>query len=188
MKHLAAVLLLCCSIVSAQDRPVAGAHEVVFWTSGGRGTTGSTAGTGILSTGLRYGWVITNPHGPGPLRGTFEYAVDAVPLYLIFQSQNTYGAGVNPVVLKWNFDRVGRVAPYLELNGGSLFTTKEVPLGTSHVNFTSGAAFGLQFLGRRWNPALALRYVHISSAGLSDPNPGINTVQFTLAIVRFSRH
>ena len=188
MKPLAALLLLCCSMSLAQDRPASGVHEVAFWIGGGHGTTGSTSDTGILNAGLRYGWVLTDPHGPGPLRGTFEYAVDAVPLYMIFQSSNAYGAGINPLVVKWNFDSHSRIAPHLELNGGTLFTTRDVPPGTSHVNFTSGAALGLRFGSTRWNPILTVRYMHISNAGLSEPNPGINTVQVSLGLSHFSRH
>ena len=43
-------------------------------------------------------------HGPGFLKGRFEYAVDAVPVFLVFQPANTsYGAGFNPIDLKWDF-------------------------------------------------------------------------------------
>lgn len=189
MKSLAAFLLLCTCVALGQsqiDEPQLqkGAHELSFWVSGGRGTTGRTSDTGVLIGAVRYGWVLTAPHGPGPLRGTFEAAVDAVPMFLVFQSSNAYGAGINPLVLKWNFQGK-KVAPYLELNGGTLFTTEDVPTGTSRINFTSGAALGFRFGGRAWSPSLAIRYMHISNAGLSSPNPGVNTVQLTVGIGRF---
>lgn len=188
MRTLTAALLLCISLpLFAQEHPAAGNNELALWASGGRGTTGRTAGTGILSFGLRYGWVMSRPHGPGPLRGSFEYAVDAVPATLVFQSTTTFGTGIDPVVLKWNFERRGRWAPYMEIDGGLLFTSDQVPPGTSNVNFTPGAAFGIQFFGRHWNPMLAARYLHISNAGLSAPNPGINTVQVMLGLGRFFR-
>ena len=89
---------------------------------------------------MRYGWVLTNPHGPSFLRGRFEYAVDAVPFYLIFQPQSmAYGAGFNPFALKWIFDTRGRVMPYFDLGGGVLFTSRQVPDGISNINFASGA-------------------------------------------------
>jgi hypothetical protein len=186
MKCVAAVLLLLCACAVAQESAPKGSHELAVWLSGGRGTTGRFSDTGVLLAALRYGWVLSAPHGPGPLRGTFEYAVDAVPMFLVFQRNNAYGAGINPVVLKWNFDRAPRVLPYIEINGGTLFTSQEVPPGTSSVNFTSGAAFGVQFTGHHWNPLLAVRYMHISNAGLTEPNPGVNTVQLTLGLNRFS--
>ena len=135
--------------------------------------------------GVRYGWILTAPHGPGFLSGRFEYAVDAVPAFVVFQPRNTaYGAGVNPLGLKWIFATRGSVAPYLELNGGTLFTTHEVPAGTSTVNFTSSAALGVHFLNdHAWS--LEVRYMHISNAGLTTPNPGINTVQVRLGFGKF---
>jgi hypothetical protein len=138
----------------AQDRPEDGGHELQVWTGGGRSVPGGTKDTSVWNAGVRYGWILTAPHGPGFLSGRFELAVDAVPAFVIFQPANTaYGGGVNPVGLKWIFATRGHLAPYLELNGGTLFTTREVPAGTSTINFTSGAVFGLYFLGSmrgRW--------------------------------------
>ena len=173
------------SIGFAQERPEEGGHELQVWTGGGHSVSGGTQDTNVWNAGLRYGWILTAPHGPGFLNGRFEYAVDAVPAYLIFQRANTaYGAGVNPVVFKWIFAARGRVTPYLELSGGTLFTTHEVPSGTSTVNFTPSAAFGFHFLGERaWS--VDIRYLHISNAGLSVPNPGINTIQVRLGFGKF---
>jgi hypothetical protein len=132
--------------------------------------------------------VLTHPHGPGFLRGRFEYAVDAVPIFLVFQPTGAaYGFGLNPLGLKWNLDAGRRVVPYFELGGGTLFTNHEVPAGTSKVNFTSGGAFGMHFLRRKYNWSVEVRYMHISNAGLSTPNPGINTLQVRLGLGRFSR-
>lgn len=188
MRKIAAVLLLSLSIAAAaQETPATSNSEMTVWVSGGRGTTGSTANTGVLSFGLRYGWVLSGPRGPAPLRGRFEYALDAVPATVVLQHAhaNTFGTGIDPLVLKWNFERHGRWGPYMEIDGGLLFTTDQVPLGTSNVNFTPGAAFGVQFFGHHWNPMIGVRYMHISNAGLSEPNPGINTVQVMLGLGRF---
>jgi len=178
-------ILAAISIVCAQDRPEEGGRELQLWTSGGHSVSGGTQDTTVWNAGVRYGWILTAPHGPGLLKGRFEYAVDAVPAFLVFQRANTaYGAGVNPVVFKWIFAARGHVAPYLELNGGTLFTTHEVPTGTSTINFTTGAALGAHFLGEHaWS--VDLRYMHISNAGLSVPNPGVNTVQVRLGFGKF---
>ena len=178
-------LLLCASFAVAQDRPEEGGRELQVWTGGGHSVAGGTRDISVWNAGVRYGWILTAPHGPGLLNGRFELAVEAVPAFVVFQRANTaYGAGVNPVVLKWIFATRGRVAPYLELNGGTLFTTHEVPPGTSTINFTSGAAFGLHFLGEHtWS--VDVRYMHISNAGLTSPNPGINTVQMRLGFGKF---
>lgn len=190
MKIISLIILalLFCSFVLAQT-PEEGATELQVWTSGGHSVAGGRADTGIWNAGLRYGWVLTYPHGPGFLKGRFEYAIDAVPAYLIFQPGNTaYGVGLNPLNLKWNFAARGRIAPYLELSGGALFTTAKVPPHTSEVNFTPSAAFGTYFLsGQRYTWSLEARYLHISNAGLGDLNPGLNTFEVRLGFGRFKK-
>jgi hypothetical protein len=192
VRKAAAILLLAFALLAPaawpQSGPERGGNEVQVWTGGGHGLSGSTSDTGVWSVGVRYGWVLTNPHGPGFLRGRFEYAVDVVPIFPVFQPAGTaYGFGLNPLGLKWNLDAGRRVVPYFELGGGTLFTNHEVPAGTSKVNFTSGGAFGIHFLRRKYNWSVEVRYMHISNAGLSTPNPGINTLQVRLGLGRFSR-
>lgn len=185
-RSLAVWVMFCASFALAQVRPEDGGHEIQLWTGGGYSVPGGTSSTGIWNAGLRYGWILTRPHGPGFLNGRFEYALDAVPAFLVFQPANTaYGAGLNPLNLKWNFATRGDVVPYLELSGGTLFTNHDVPTGTNTVNFTSSAALGTHFLkeSRNWN--VEVRYMHISNAGLAKPNPGINTVQVRVGIGKF---
>jgi hypothetical protein len=172
----------------AQDEPgpEEGSREVQVWAGGGHSVPGGTSRTGIFDVGLRYGWVITGSHLPGLLRGRFEYAVDAEPAYLIFQPANTaYGVGFNPLGLKWNFERRGRLSPYFELSGGTLFSDHNVPTNTNTVNFTSAAALGTHVLGAKYNWSVELRYLHISNAGLASLNPGINTVQVRVGVGKF---
>jgi Lipid A 3-O-deacylase (PagL) len=169
----------------AQDRPEEGGHEIEVWTGGGYSVPGGTKDTSVWNAGVRYGWILTEPHLPGFLSGRFELAVDAVPAFAVFQRANTaFGGGVNPVGFKWIFATRGHVAPYLELNGGTLFTTHDVPAGISTVNFTTGAAFGMYFLrDHAWS--VDVRYMHISDAGLTRLNPGLNTVQVRLGFGKF---
>ena len=172
----------------SQAGPVQGEHEVQIWTGGGHGTNGSQASDGVWNVGLRYGLILTAPHGPGFLRGRLEYAVEAVPAFLVFQKQNTaFGAGVNPFAFKWSFDTHGSVVPYFEIGGGTLFTNTQVPAGTSRINFTTSGAIGLHFLGSKHNFSTEVRFMHISNAGLANSNPGINTVQLRLGFGWFSQ-
>jgi hypothetical protein len=186
-KLLIALALLCASSAAwAQARPEDGGHEIELWTGGGPSVPGGTSDTKVWNVGLRYGWILTRPHGPGFLNGRFEYAVDVVPLFMVFQRYNTaYGAGFNPLGLKWDFAARGRIEPYFELGGGTLFTNHQVPTGTSAVNFTPSAALGMHVLGDNHTFSLELRYLHISNAGLSDPNPGINTVEVRVGVGKF---
>jgi hypothetical protein len=186
-KRLIAVALLFFSSVAwAQMRPEDGGHEFQVWTGGGYSVPGGTSDTGVWNVGVRYGWILTRPHGPGFLNGRFEYVLDAVPVFMVFQRYNTaYGGGFSPLGLKWDFAARGRIEPYLELNGGTLFTNHQVPTGTSAVNFTDAAALGMHILGDKHAFSVEVRYMHISNAGLSSPNPGINTVQVRLGIGKF---
>ncbi len=183
---VAAILLLAASVAWAEARPEDGGREIQLWTGGGHSVAGGTGKTSVWNLGLRYGWILTRPHGPGLLKGRFEYAVDAVPAFLVFQRANTaFGAGFNPLNLKWNFATRERIVPYLELSGGTLFTNHTVPAGTNRINFTPSAALGTHFLRDSGNWAVELRYMHISNAGLERRNPGINTLQVRLAIGKF---
>jgi lipid A 3-O-deacylase len=175
-------------MAQAQDGPEGGGREIQVWTGGGHAMNGKTSDTGLWNAGLRYGWVLTGPHGPGLLRGRFEYAVDAVPLFVVFQRTNTaYGAGLNPLGLKWNFSGFGKATPYCELGGGTVFTNTQVPGGASRVNFTTSAALGMHFLRKKYNWSAEVRFMHISNAGISSLNPGINTLQFRIGLGRFLR-
>ena len=181
------LLVLCTpTAILAQIGPENGSREVEIWAGGGHTVPGGTSRTGAFNAGIRYGWVLTDPHLPGFLRGRFEYAVDVVPVFLVFQPANTaYGAGFNPLGLKWNFESHGRFSPYLELGGGVLFTNHDVPTYANNVNFTPSAALGTHILGENYNWSIEVRYLHISDAGLTNPNPGINTVQVRLGIGKF---
>ena len=173
-------------IARSQAGPVEGEHEVQIWTGGGHGITGSQSSESLWNVGLRYGLILTSPHGPGFLRGRLEYALDAVPAFLVFQRQNTaYGVGLNPFAFKWALDTRGSVVPYFEIGGGTLFTNTQVPAGTSRINFTTSAALGLHFLRSKHNISAEVRYMHISNAGLATPNPGINTIQLRLGFGTF---
>jgi lipid A 3-O-deacylase len=183
------LLLATSTLVVAQAAPEKGGNEVQIWAGGGHSVSGGRGDTGIFNAGLRYGWILTDPHLPSFLRGRFEYALDAVPIFLAFQPTNTaYGIGFDPLGLKWNFQPHGRLSPYLELTGGVLFSNHDIPPGTNTVNFMDQAALGLHILGAKRNVSVELRYMHISNAGLATPNPGVNTVQVRLGVGRFFKH
>jgi hypothetical protein len=174
--------------VRAQSGPESGGHDLQVWTGGGHGLNGSASDTGVWNLGARYGWVLTDAVGPGPLRGRFEYAVDVVPVFLLTQRNGTaYGFGLNPFALKWNFAGGRSLTPYFELGGGTLFSNTQVPPGTSRVNFTTSGALGLHFLRTKYNWSAEVRFMHISNAGLTSPNPGINTIQVRLGFGRFTQ-
>jgi hypothetical protein len=201
------VVLLCVFSAAAQDLASTslknGSFEFGIWAGGGTGIGAATPWQ-FFNTGVRLGKVLTDEIGSGPLRGNFEFAADSMPVYLVFQDQtrvvnvpgqNTvffvktgkretvYGTAFNPVVLKWNFTRGKKIAPFFEADGGLLITRKDVPFpDTSNVNFMPGGGFGFQyFRDEKHAITFSGHVIHISNASLGDHNPGINaTLQFRI--------
>lgn len=183
--RLSFVLLLLCGLAGAQSKPLDGnPWDIGLWFGGGVSVPGGTTDTQTINAGVRLGKVLTGDHGGGFARGNFEWSADLMPLYYVVQpGQNAYGAGFNPVNLKWNFTSHDRVVPYLELGGGVLFTNNNVPAITSTTNFLTHAALGFHFFNSQKRALTGtVRYEHISNAGLTTPNPGVNTVQFTIGM------
>jgi len=174
--------------LAAQAAPEDSSREWQVWTGGGHGINGSTSNTGVWNLGLRYGMILTSPHGPGFLRGQLEYALDVVPAWVIVQKTNTaYGAGVNPFAFKWIMTSPKKIRPYFILEGGTLFTNTKVPEFTSQVNFTTSGGLGAHFLGEKHNLSAEVRFMHISNAGIADLNPGINTIQVRIGFGAFKK-
>ena len=166
--------------------PEKGGREIEFFTGGGPSVPGGVRGIGVWNAGLRYGFLISGLHGPGFLRGRFESALDVTPFFWVFQPGGTaYGVGIVPAVLKWDFAQRGRVVPYVDFDGNVLLTSKDTPPHISKVNFTPSAVVGAHFLLHKYAVTAELRYLHISDAGLTDPNPGINTVEVRMGFGLF---
>ena len=172
--------------IFAQASPENSSREWQIWTGGGHGINGSQQGDGLWNLGLRYGMILTSPHLPGILRGQLEYAVDVVPVWVIAQKTNTaYGASVDPFAFKWILDTPKKVKPFFQIEGGALFTNTKVPEGTSQINFTTSGGIGAHFLGKKHNFSAEVRFQHISNAGMTNPNPGINTMQVRIGFGSF---
>jgi hypothetical protein len=173
---------------SADQGPERG-HEWEVWTGAGGdpiGTPKVTLGNGIWNAGVRYGWILTDAHGPGLLRGRFEYAVDALPVVMVFQpGGKAYGFGFNPWVMKWNFETHRRISPYIEVGGGLLLSTRQIPLGADTFNFTPSGAIGVNILRGKYHWSIDFRYFHISDAQITPFNPGTDTFGFRLGFGEF---
>lgn len=166
--------------------PEKGGREIEVFSGGGPSVPGGVRGIGVWNAGLRYGFLISGLHGPGFLRGRFESAVDVTPFFWVFQPGGTaYGIGIVPAALKWDFAQRGSVVPYADFDGNVLLTSKDTPPHISKVNFTPSAAFGAHFLLHKYAVTAELRFLHISDAGLTDPNPGINTVEVRMGFGLF---
>lgn len=160
-----------------------GSTEWAFTTGGGVHIAGGAGKADFWTLQLRWGHVLTGPHGPGPLRGSLQYAFEVVPAMVLVRSQAFFGGGFNPLLLQYNFagnDRPGRrFVPFLQAGSGMLFTTDDVPAGTARFNFTPQGGVGVYWLrGDGPSVVFGVRYHHISSAGRVNPNPGHNALYF----------
>ena len=176
--------LILASAAAAQDLPsktlTRGTWELGAFAGGGEGF-GKSDNTQFLIAGGRGGLVLTKEFMPGILRGNFEWAVDVMPVYIVFPpNSGVYGGSIKPVIWKWNFTHWQKVAPYFAAAGGILFTRQNIPPGdTSQVNFTPQADFGIHIFLREGRAiTLEMDAVHHSNASLGNQNPGYNGSYF----------
>jgi Lipid A 3-O-deacylase (PagL) len=187
---LATLALLCCAPLLGQT-PAADPVSVLrspgwnygFFT-GGSTSFANTPSAQTFLVGARFGRVLTHELGHNALRGSLEFAVDAIPVYEFWIDGNAqYSGAIDPLIAKWNFTAGKSVAPYLAGVGGIVFSSHQLPApNTSQVNFTSGAELGAQWFRQSKNSLdFAVKIYHLSNASLGRYNPGINgAVQFTV--------
>jgi len=200
MKFIAGILLvlMACSAAAAQDFAVQdlpsasltkGAWELSLLGGGGPGLAGAS-NTQFMYAGARIGRVLSRDRLSGWRRGNFEWAVDLLPVYAVRTTQGTvYGSSFKPVIWQWNFTGGRRIAPYVAVAGGVLFTTRNVPPGnTSWVNFTPQGGVGAHIFLRRGRALLVEgSVVHHSNAELGATNPGYNaSLLFTIGYSWFT--
>jgi lipid A 3-O-deacylase len=186
------LVVFCClaSVASLAQLPTDSPVDVLrhpgwnkgVFVGGGHSVASSPSGGSFLA-GFRIGRVLTEEHGSGFLRGTYEMAVDIIPVDEYWIRGGQYAGGINPFIAKWNFTAPCKVSPYFAAVGGVLFSTRNLPPGdTSQVNFTSGAEVGAQIFRKERNSwDVAVKAYHLSNASLGNKNPGINaSLQFML--------
>jgi lipid A 3-O-deacylase PagL len=184
-------LVICLTVTVAAQAPPAmrpdswpmnGQWDFSIWGSTATGYEHiRSLGDGQISTaGFTLSRVISDEMGPGWCRGRLQYGFSLVPILAVSAPHGFFGGGFDPVVLRWNFDRRGRVAPYAEASGGAIITTRTFPYGdSSNFNFAAAVGPGLQVAtGKRQALDLGIRYRHYSNAFLGTFNPSFNGVQF----------
>lgn len=73
------------------------------------------------------------------------------------------------------------VRPYVEISSGPMWATERVPASTSHFNFISSGGAGVTIFPReRFGILVGYRMAHISNAGYSERNPGLNISNFVI--------
>ena len=192
MKIAIRLAIFCCLVTAPMlaqlppDSPVDllrhPSWEKGVFIGGGTSVASTPSGSNFLF-GVRIGRILTNEHGSGLLRGTFEIAGDIIPVDEYWINGGQYSGGIDPVVLKWNFTHGCKWAPYVAAVGGVLFSNHNLPPGdTAQVNFTSGLEVGIQMFrkgSKSWD--LSVKPYHLSNASIGNHNPGLNAnLQFLL--------
>ncbi len=151
---------------------------------GGSQSFANTPSAQSFLVAARFGRVLTHEVGQNALRGSFEMAVDIIPINEFWVAGNAqYAGAINPFIAKWNFTAGKTVSPYLAAVGGVVFSSSNLPPGdTSQINFTSGAELGAQWFRHPKNSLdFAVKIYHLSNASIGNKNPGINgAVQFMI--------
>lgn len=124
-----------------------------------------------------WGMVLTDPpsENEGWYRG--QTTVGAEMVYIQFERPVlTHGIGFTPRI-KYTFVALGRLRPYLELAGGPFWTdlANRIPEQSSEFNFIVMGGIGLSwFVTSQMAVNIGYRAQHISNAGTSFPNVGLN--------------
>jgi hypothetical protein len=170
---------------SAPPGPATTNWDISVWIAGetGEELTNSFAEAQIWSAGIFAGKTLTDESGKNWRRGSLEYAFDFMPVFETYGDQRIHGWGFDPVILRWNSAlHTTRVAPYIELSGGGVVTSANLPPGdTSSFNFMAKGGGGIYMQTRKhqWLD-LGCRWSHISNANLGNNNPEFNGIQVSI--------
>lgn len=183
-----ALSVLSSGILSGQDfvapTQIKGTKDTQIWVGGVAAQHDGTItfNTDVWMAGVCFGRVLTAAHGPGWLRGTLQWDIDLIPLLVFTNLQTAYGAEIDPIVGRWNFQRKGRTAPYFEMAGGIALTNTKIPPGdTSKFNVVPKVGFGWQvFRHAQRSIDVGVRAWHLSNAWTAPRNPSANGIQLTL--------
>jgi lipid A 3-O-deacylase len=119
---------------------------------------------------------LTDPIGQGWYRG--QISIGAEIVYIQFQEPVvSNGVGFTPKI-KYTFVADNRIRPYVEFAGGPFWTdfTNRIPEESSSFDFILTAGVGCSyFITSQAAINVGYRFHHISNAGTSYPNLGLNS-------------
>lgn len=135
----------------------------------------------------RLGYVITEPAGPGWLRGSFQLLAE--PTLIRLDGEPTSSTVVGLATLgRWILAGGERIKPYLEVGVGILGGETRFRQTNCDVNFTLQGGVGLHVFV---SPAVAVtagyRLHHVSNANSCDQNLGLNSNLFLLGMSYYFR-
>ena len=130
--------------------------------------------------------MLSDPHGSSVLAGNFEFLLQAFggP---IFEGPGS-GVGGAAMIIRYNFVQPGtRLVPFVQGGAGGIYsdisdTTSQELLG-SNLNFNLETAIGIKYLmNRKWSVILEMDYRHVSDAGITTRNDGLDSIGGTIGL------
>ena len=164
-----------------------GAHEVGL--SGAYATGIKIFGTSqihnLAFATIHGGWIVSDVvMKDSPLRGNWEVLVEGFSGVQINHS-HAYLAGIDGFI-RYNIATGTRFVPFMEIGAGLMATDIGKPDLGGDFQFGEKAGIGAHyFFTENIAATLECRLMHISNAGLSKPNLGVNSVPILLGISYF---
>lgn len=132
-----------------------------------------------------FGYILSDEHGPGWLRGNFELLAEPMLVHFSSRSESATAVGLS-VVARWIFATDWVVRPYLEVGGGILAGQLEFRQTNCDVNYVLEGGPGLLwFLSDQVAITAGYRFQHISNARSCEKNLGLNSSLFSVGISYF---
>ncbi len=119
-------------------------------------------------------------------RGVLEYKLE-VPVGLITTLGDRAMAGLSPLGFRYNFTGLrDRLIPYASLSLGMVYLDVPRQVQGTRYNFIINTAVGAQyFISGNWTIGAECRFMHLSNAGIKEPNRGQN---YLLGLVEIGRY
>ena len=143
-------------------------------------------GLDAFNVGARFGFLPWGAVGSGPFKGALELGLE--PIYQRFVDPETaFFAGLGAVA-RYHLLPLGRLVPYIELGAAPGYTDLRVrEQQTSFVFLLFGGLGASYFVTDRTALYAGYRLQHISNAGTSSPNMGINSHTGVVGVSIFFR-
>lgn len=133
---------------------------------------------------VRLGYMLSDAEDHGAWSGNFEGLVEGYAT-TIFKGQGDYMAGTT-LWIRYNFLPDWKVTPYFQGGAGLTFTDVDRNVLGQTFNFNLNLALGVRyFINPRCSVNAEYRYQHVSNAGMSDVNLGVDAQGGMLSVSWF---
>jgi hypothetical protein len=171
-------------LLSAQQGMYKGMEQFGLTFGGGLGDTmwGTNENHDLILGSVHYGQILTEEQAKDTwYRGNWELMGEFVGAWQV-NPNDSYFIGILPM-LRYNFTVWGRAVPFLNIGAGIAYTDIGEPDLSTHFQFNSQVGCGIHyFITADFAMTWQYRLLHISNAGIEEPNDGVNTHLFLLGL------